>query len=50
MKAGTRIFKGDLKTARPNLGMSPLEMEKILGRELTEDVVKDQPVVVTAFA
>ena len=41
---GTRVFKNHLKVARPNLGMSPLQIEKILGHELTEDVVQNQPV------
>jgi len=44
LPAGTRVFKSHLKTARPNLGLCPLQMEKILGHELTEDVLKNQPV------
>lgn len=45
VKAGTKVARGDLKTMRPNLGMSPIEIEKILGSKLTEDVFRDQPVL-----
>ena len=41
---GTEIQGQHIKTARPNKGLSPLKIEKILGRVLTEDVFKDQPV------
>jgi N-acetylneuraminate synthase len=43
MKVGERVCMGDLKTARPNLGLSPLQIDEILGRLLTEEVFKDQP-------
>jgi N-acetylneuraminate synthase len=45
MPSGTRVTEADLKTARPNQGLCPLQAKKILGRELTEDVVVDQPVL-----
>ena len=44
MKVGERICLDDMKTARPNLGLSPLQIERILGKLLTEEVFKDQPV------
>ena len=47
LPAGTVINRSHIKTARPNKGLSPLQIEKILGRELTEDVWTDQPVKIT---
>jgi N-acetylneuraminate synthase len=44
LKAGTVLDHRHVKTARPNKGLSPVKIEKILGHELTEDVGADQAV------
>ena len=44
LKAGTEIQGHHIKTARPNLGLSPIKIDKVLGHTLAEDVRKDQPV------
>jgi len=44
LPAGTRVERSHLKTARPNLGLCPLDIKKILGKSLTEEVLKNQPV------
>ena len=49
LPAGTQIKPMHIKTARPNLGASPLEMEKVIGRSLSSDVEQDQPVKLSAF-
>ncbi len=49
LKAGEMVTKPHLKTARPNKGLCPLDIEKVLGRKLTEDVERDQPVGLDQF-
>ena len=49
LPAGTQIKPMHIKTARPNLGTSPLEMEKVIGRSLSSDVEQDQPVMLSAL-
>ena len=44
MAKGETIRDWCLKTARPNKGLCPLEIKKILGKELTEGALKNQPV------
>lgn len=44
LKAGTEIQGKHIKTARPNLGLSPIKIDKVLGRKLNLDVTCDQPV------
>jgi len=44
LPAGTRIEERHLKTARPNLGLSPVDINRAVGRRLLLDVLQDQPV------
>ena len=44
VKAGTVVDQRHLKTARPNLGLSPIKIDKVLGQKLTKDAKQDQPV------
>ena len=44
LEAGTEIQGHHLMTRRPNLGLSPIKIDKVLGRVLREPVKKDQPV------
>lgn len=49
LEAGIILERKHVKTARPNMGLSPIKIEKILGKKLTEDVIKDQPVLLASF-
>ena len=49
LPAGTQIKPCHIKTARPNLGISPLQMGKVIGKTLTHDVEQDQPVMLSAL-
>jgi len=44
LPAGAQIKPMHIKTARPNHGLSPLKIDKVIGHTLAEDVEKDQPV------
>jgi len=46
LKAGTEIKEGHLKTARPNLGLSPIRINEVLGTILDKDVKKDDSVLI----
>jgi N-acetylneuraminate synthase len=42
---GTRIDHRHLKTARPNKGLTPIKIDKIIGKRLNQDVAEDQAVM-----
>jgi len=44
MKAGMVLKEGDMKTARPNLGLCPTEIESAIGHKLGRDVKENEPV------
>jgi N-acetylneuraminate synthase len=46
---GTRIDHRHIKTARPNNGLTPLKIDKVLGKRLTQDVIENQPVKINLF-
>lgn len=49
LPAGTQVKPMHIKTARPNLGLSPVKIEKVIGQYLSEDVEKDQPALLASF-
>jgi len=49
LPAGTRVIDSHIKTARPNKGLSPLTIHKVVGQVLSESVTRDQPVLLAAF-
>ena len=44
LPSGTRIERKHMKTARPALGLSPLDIHKVIGSTLKRDVKEDEPV------
>jgi len=44
LKAGTILENHHIKTARPNLGLSPLKLHQVIGKPLTQDVELNDPV------
>ena len=44
LKAGTVIKEKHLKTARPALGLSPIMIDRVLGKKLKRAVRADEPV------
>jgi len=49
LKAGTEIQGRHIKTARPNKGLSPVKIDKVLGKKLVESVVNNQPVTLSCL-
>jgi len=46
LKAGTEVKPEHLKTARPNLGLSPMRINEVLGTILSKDVKRDDSVLI----